>query len=70
MNVVKEIIKSDVEAAEKFFKQYCEGQMGDVQCAVEIVKAYKSVSEQKAQDFINSVKLRYSSDVNKLKKLL
>lgn len=70
LNVVKEIIKSDVEAAEKFFKQYCEGQMGDVQCAVEIVKAYKSVSEQKAQDFINSVKLRYSSDVNKLKKLL
>ena len=70
LNVVKEIIKSDVEAAEKFFKQYCEGQMGDVQCAVEIVKAYKSVSEQKAHDFINSVKLRYSSDVNKLKKLL
>ncbi len=70
LNVVKEIIKSDVEAAEKFFKQYCEGQMGDVQCAVEIVKAYKNVSEQKAQDFINSVKLRYSSDVNKLKKLL
>lgn len=70
LNVVKEIIKSDVEAADKFFKQYCEGQMGDVQCAVEIVKAYKNVSEQKAQDFINSVKLRYSSDVNKLKKLL
>lgn len=70
LNIVKEIIKSDVAAAEEFFKQYCQGQMGDKECAAEIVKAYKKVSEQKAAEFINGVELRYKSDIEKLKKLL
>ncbi len=70
LDIVKEIVKSDVSAAEAFFKKYCQGQMGDKECAVEIVKAYKAVSEQKAQEFVKGVELRYKSDIEKLKKLL
>ncbi|MDO4735798.1 MAG: hypothetical protein Q4B21_02145 [Bacteroidia bacterium] len=70
LNIVKEIAKSDIEAAEKFFKEYCQDKMGDLDCALEIVKAYKNVSAERAQKFVEEVKLRYKSDINKLKKQL
>jgi len=60
------------EAAETFFVDYCMGKRMDFDVASMIVNYYKGKGEtEKAQEFIAKCsKMRYSSDLKKLKKII
>ena len=60
------------QAAEDFFVDYCMGQRMDFEIASSIVNYYKDKGETaKAQQFIERCsKMRYSSDLKKLKKIV
>lgn len=71
--VVLEDILANKEyaAAEDFFFTYCQGKVGDVDCAKVIIRAYMANSQtDKAMGFVNRVVLRYTTDAVKLKKML
>ncbi|MBO7189727.1 MAG: hypothetical protein J6V55_03990 [Alistipes sp.] len=61
----------EIAEAEAFFADYCAGLVGDLECATKIVR-YHLTHDNKAgaETFINGCTLRYSSDINKLKKLI
>lgn len=72
LSVLDEILKcGEYKAAEEFFFTYCQGKMGDLECAKQIVQAYLSAGDTAAAaNFVSRVELRYASDVAKLKKML
>lgn len=70
--LLEEILSADAIAeAESFFAEYCMGLMGDLDCAKKIVQHYLKTNDKAAAEaFINKCKLRYESDIEKLKNLL
>lgn len=72
MAVLDEIIKCNAfDAAEEFFFTYCQGKMGDLECAQQIVRSYLAADRKAdAAAFAGRVTLRYGSDTAKLKKMV
>lgn len=70
--VLDEIIKCNAfDAAEEFFFTYCQGKMGDLECAQQIVRSYLAADRKAdAAAFAGRVTLRYGSDTAKLKKMV
>lgn len=70
--VLDEIIKCNAfDAAEEFFFSYCQGKMGDLECAQQIVRSYLAADRKAdAAAFAGRVTLRYGSDTAKLKKMV
>lgn len=70
--VLDEIIRYNAfDAAEEFFFTYCQGKMGDLECATQIVRSYLAADRKAdAAAFAGRVALRYASDTAKLKKLV
>ena len=70
--LLEEILSADaIVEAESFFAEYCMGLMGDLDCAKKIVHHYLKTNDKAAAEaFINKCKLRYESDIEKLKNLL
>ena len=63
--------KFDFDAAEEFFFTYCQGKMGDLECAQQIVRSYLAADRKAdAAAFAGRVTLRYGSDTAKLKKMV
>lgn len=73
LELIKKILKSgEINEAEKFFLKNLMGEIGDMECAKEIVLTYiKDNKTDKAKAFLNKcTDLRYKSDLNKLQKLI
>lgn len=70
--LLEEILSADaISEAKGFFTDYCMGLVGDLDCAKKIVRHYLKTNDKAAAEaFINECKLRYESDIEKLKKLL
>ena len=70
--VLEEILRNgEMGAAEDFFFECCQGNVGDLECARAIVRAYMADGQTaEAMGFVNRVALRYASDAGKLKKML
>lgn len=67
----KALAAGAVADAEAFYVKYCNGLIGDVDCAIKIVEYHlKSGNKVAAKEFIAKCNLRYNSDMNKLRKLL
>lgn len=61
----------EVAEAERFFRDYCMGLMGDTECAKQIVTYHLGKGNAEAATaFVEQCKLRYESDVTKLKNLI
>lgn len=73
IDITQTILEANApEAAEDFFLTYCMGKRMDIDAATLIVNYYKDKGEtEKASQFLERcTKMRYSSDLKKLKKLI
>lgn len=72
LSVLDEILKYNAfDAAEEFFFTYCQGKMGDLECARKVVGSYLAADRKAdAAAFAGRVALRYASDTAKLKKMV
>lgn len=73
IDITQTILEANApEAAEDFFLTYCMGKRMDIDAATLIVNYYKDKGEtEKASQFLERcTKMRYSSDLKKLKKLV
>jgi hypothetical protein len=69
--VLTEMLNANQEAeAEKFFFEYCMGNVGDFDCAKFIIEHYRKENNAAAVEaFTGKLKLRYESDTTKAKQL-
>lgn len=60
----------EVTAAEDFFFAHCQGKVGDLDCAMQLVAHYRETGDGKAlRAFAERVTLRYDSDTRKIRSI-